>query len=49
MVYANLNYENICTEYGDESSLTAGKFSTDGKYYVTVGGSGVGKVWDTSN
>lgn len=41
-----MGYENICTAYGDESSVTRGKFSRDGKLYVTVGGSGEGKVWN---
>jgi U4/U6 small nuclear ribonucleoprotein PRP4 len=47
LVYSNTNFENICTEYGDSSCVTCGKFSSDGGYYVTVGASGEGKVWNT--
>ena len=43
----NIGYSNICTEYGDTSSVTRGKFSKDGRLYATVGSSGLGTVWKT--
>jgi WD40 repeat protein len=49
LVYSNTNYDNICTEYGDSSCVTRGKFSCNGRYYVTIGSSGEGKVWDTAD
>lgn len=44
-----LGYSQICTEYGDTSSVTRGRFSADGRLYATVGSSGLGTVWRTED
>ena len=42
-------YVNLATQFGDESTVTRGKFSPNGDYFVTVGSSGEGVVWDTKD
>ena len=41
------SFQNLCTEYGDSSVITKGKFNSTGRYLGTVGHSGEGIIWNT--